>query len=68
MRVYQCDSCKKKTITNPYKVKMKEFALGVDFCCGILLPTKSKLKIKIHLCEDCYEGLQLLANKRRGEQ
>lgn len=67
MRVYQCDSCK-KTITNPYKEKMKEFYVGADFYNGMYFPIASKRKVKIHLCDDCYKGLQLIANNKRGEQ
>lgn len=62
MRVYQCDSCK-KTITNPHAVKMKEFYAGVDFDNGISFPVDVREKIKIHLCDDCYKGLRLIAKK-----
>lgn len=61
MRVYQCDSCY-KVIANPYTVKMKEFYLGVDTDClsGIPFPVESKREIKIHLCDECYKGLNLI--------
>ena len=65
MRVYQCDCCK-KIIEVPFTVKMKEFYLGVDTDCfsGIAIPIESKRKIKIQLCDDCYKGLHLIAEKR----
>lgn len=64
MRVYKCDSCY-KIIENPYHVKMKEFYLRVDieYFTRIRTPVKSKRKIKIQLCDDCYKGLHLIAEK-----
>jgi|GEM_PF-334567 hypothetical protein len=62
MRIYQCDCCK-EVIADPYTVKMKEFYLGaVDTDClsGIPIPVKSKRRIKIHLCDECYKGLNLI--------
>lgn len=68
MRVYQCDSCK-KVISDPYTVKMKEFYVGVDtdYFSGIGIPIESKRKIKIQLCDDCYKGLHLIAEKKEHE-
>lgn len=68
MRVYQCDSCK-KIIHNPYKVKMKEFYVGIDmeYFTRIGIPIECKRKIKIQLCDDCYEGLHLIAEKKERE-
>lgn len=66
MRVYQCDSCK-RTITNPHDVKMKEFYVGIDFIDFLGFPVNRKRKIKIHLCDDCYKGLHLIAENRRSE-
>jgi hypothetical protein len=61
MKVYQCDCCN-KVISNPYTVKMKEFYFGVDTDClsGIAIPIESKRRIKIHLCDECYKGLNLI--------
>lgn len=61
MRIYSCDSCY-KTISNPYIVKMKEFYIGVDTNClrGLCFPAESKRKVKIHLCDECYKGLNLI--------
>ncbi len=66
MKVYQCDSCE-KVIKEPYDSKMKEFYVGCEFTLGVALPTFEKRKVKIHLCEDCYRGLHLIAEKKRKE-
>lgn len=68
MKVYQCDCCN-KVISDPYTVKMKEFYLGVDTDClsGITISIESKRKIKIQLCDDCYKGLHLIAEKKERE-
>ncbi len=65
MRVYQCDSCY-KIIENPYIVKMKEFYVGIDieYFTRIETPIERKRKIKIQLCDDCYKGLHLIAEKK----
>lgn len=66
MRIYQCDSCY-KIIENPYIVKMKEFYIGrmdTDCSSGIVIPVERKRKIKIQLCNDCYKGLHLVAEKK----
>ena len=65
MRVYQCDSCY-KIIENPYIVKMKEFYVGIDteYFTRIKTLVKSKRKIKIQLCDVCYKGLNLIAEKK----
>lgn len=68
MRVYQCDCCN-KVISDPYTVKMKEFYLGVDtdYFSGIEIPVERKRKIEIHLCDDCYKGLHLIAERKEHE-
>lgn len=66
MKVYQCDSCK-KVITDPYKVKMKEFYVGADFDNGMYFPLEARKTVKIHLCDDCYKGLRLIAEKMERE-
>lgn len=65
MRVYKCDSCN-KLISDPYTVKMKEFYLGVDtdYFSGIAIPVECKRKIKIDLCDDCFKGLHVIAEKK----
>nr|DAE97502.1 MAG TPA: Protein of unknown function (DUF2757) [Caudoviricetes sp.] len=69
MRIYQCDCCE-KVISDPYTVKMKEFYLGMmdtDSSSGIVIPIDSKRKIEIHLCDDCYKGLHLIAERKEHE-
>lgn len=69
MRIYQCDSCN-KVISNPYTVKMKEFYVGMmdtDSSSGIVIPIESKRKIKIQICDDCYKGLHLIAERKERE-
>lgn len=41
---------------------MKEFYLGVDIDClsGIAIPIESRRRVKIHLCNECYKGLNLI--------
>jgi hypothetical protein len=71
MRIYQCDCCE-KVIADPYTVKMKEFYLDVDTDClsGTPIPIESKRRIKIHLCDECYKGLNLIGElvpKKKGK-
>lgn len=63
MKVYQCDSCK-KTITDPYEERMKEFRVACHFDPqhGVL-PMHDKRKRTVHLCKDCFYGLHYLAEK-----
>lgn len=65
MKVYQCDCCN-KVITDPYTVKMKEFYVGIDieYFSQIGIPIESKRKIKIQLCDDCFKGLHVIAEKK----
>ena len=69
MKVYQCDCCN-KVITDPYTVKMKEFYVGIDieFFSQIGIHIESKRKIKIQLCDDCFKGLHVIAEKKEREK
>lgn len=69
MKVYQCDCCN-KVITDPYTVKMKEFYVGIDieFFSQIGIPIESKRKIKIQLCDDCFKGLHVIAERKKHEK
>lgn len=72
MKVYQCDCCN-KVISDPYTVGMKEFYLGVDdtdyfSLIGIAIPVERKRKIKIDLCDDCFKGLHVIAEKKESEK
>lgn len=68
MKVYQCDCCN-KVISDPYTVKMKEFYVGIDmeYFTRIQIPIEINRKIKIQLCDDCYKGLHLIAEKKERE-
>jgi hypothetical protein len=46
---------------------MKEFYVGMmdtDSSSEIVIPIESKRKIKIQICDDCYKGLHLIAEKK----
>ncbi len=59
-----------KVISDPYKVKMKKFYVGVDidYFSGIEIPVERKRKIEIHLCDDCFKGLHAIAEKKEREK
>lgn len=63
MKVYKCDSCGVE-ISEPHKVRMKEFCLSGSNCdiWQVLMPSKDKRKV--HLCKDCYQGLYILAKRQ----
>lgn len=59
MITYVCDSCG-QVISEPFKVGMKEFC----YCRTdpfVLSPFKRK--IKVHLCKDCFYGLNKIARE-----
>jgi hypothetical protein len=51
---------------------MREFYLGFDADClgliGIAIPFECKRKIKIHLCDDCFKGLHVIAERKKREK
>lgn len=58
MITYICDSCG-QVILEPFKVGMKEFC----YCRSdrfVLSPCKRKTKV--HLCENCFKGLNKIAS------
>ena len=62
-KAYACDACG-MVITDPYKVKMREFYVGVEFDCGMAFPCNVKTcKSKVHLCDDCYHALHEIAKR-----
>lgn len=63
MRTFVCDACD-KVIDEPYEMKMKEFYVGCSFEYFGVLPNPSKRKIVVHLCDDCFHGLSLIAQKK----
>ena len=62
-QVYLCDACNVK-ITDPHKVKMKEFYVGCSYELFGTFPVDSTRKVKVHLCDDCYKGLRMIAKNR----
>lgn len=67
MKTYICDSCG-EIIDDPYKVKMKEFYVGMDIDYGIATPLKRKRISKVHLCDDCFSSLyEIAARKKEGD-
>lgn len=64
MNTYICDACG-SVITDPYKVKMKEFYIGCEFDYGTVFPRHSTRKQKIHLCDGCYRNLKNLVKETR---
>lgn len=63
MKVYKCDSCGVE-ISEPHKVRMKEFCLSVSNCDIWQVPMPSIDKRTVHLCKDCYQGLYILAKRQ----
>jgi hypothetical protein len=50
---------------------MKEFYVGmmdIDSGSGLVIPIERKRKIKIQICNDCYKGLHVIAEKRKREK
>jgi hypothetical protein len=67
MRVYKCDSCG-ITIEKPYEEEMKEFCFVAEIDEYGILPKPLKRKVKIHLCEDCFEGLYIIKKRKDIEE
>lgn len=65
--VYKCDACS-VMIDRPYDVQMKEFYIGCSFESYGVVPVNSRRKVKVHLCDECFKGLKMIArNLRRAE-
>lgn len=60
MQVYQCDSCR-DIISDPHRVKMREFDLESVFDNGSYFHISCKRRGKIHLCDKCFKGLNKIA-------
>ena len=66
-KVYKCDSCE-VMIEKPHNVKMKEFYVATEYDLGMAFPINSTRKVKIHICEECFNGLKQIGKnlgKRR---
>lgn len=64
MKVYQCDACG-KVIKDPYEENMKEFTVIAECDCSGVFPVNFKGRTKVDLCEECFHGLHLIAEKKR---
>ena len=67
MKVYKCDSCG-RIIESPHEERMKEFYIEATCEGFFVFPHNDKRKVKIHLCDDCFGGLQKIADKALKEQ
>lgn len=71
MKEYVCDVCR-SIITDPYYMNMREFCFTIDNGDIYEVPDKTKIKEKIHLCNNCFEGFKAIAiekiRKAKGEK
>ena len=63
MKAYVCDICG-LAIFEPHTVKMKEFCFTIDNSDIYQVPQKDKIKVKIHLCNNCFEGFKGIAKEK----
>lgn len=62
-KAYVCDACE-ITIIDPYEVKMKEFYVGCTYEFGSVFPCNATRRTRVHLCDDCYQALCEIAEKK----
>lgn len=67
MKSYVCDVCG-FVITNPFVARMREFCFTFDNADIYQVPEKTKIKEKIHLCNDCFEGFKAIAKEKARRQ
>lgn len=67
MKTYVCDACK-TIVSDPYKVRMKEFVYTAEFSFGYGFPVKTEFRKKIHLCERCFKNLRNIAIQKEGAE
>ena len=65
MKKYVCDSCN-KVIDDPFAARMTRFEFVPQYDCGCVYRLPMKNKIKIDLCENCFNGLKYIAEKKEG--
>lgn len=63
MRVYACDICG-DIMTEPHSARMREFCFTISNCDIYQVPQKDKQKVKIHLCNNCFEGFKCIAKEK----
>ena len=65
-KIYKCDACG-VAIDDPYNANMKEFYVGTQFEVEGVFPRFTTRKQTVHLCEECFRGLRLIAENLRKE-
>ena len=63
-KAYICDACG-AVIDNPNSQKMKEFVLNASYEYGTVLGSPAIKTKEIHLCDDCFHALHLIAEKEK---
>ena len=63
MKAYVRDICG-VAITEPYSAKMREFCFTISNCDIYQTPNKDKVKAKIHLCNNCFEGFKGIVKEK----
>lgn len=67
MQAYICDSCG-KVMTDPYHAKMREFYQGLSFEGMRPMAEDATKEITIHLCNDCFKGLNTIYENKLKEE
>ena len=63
MKIYKCDSCG-RMIEHPHKQKMKEFVVHMSLELGVFVSINLKKRQKIDICEECFDGLKNIAERK----
>lgn len=58
--VHVCDACR-KVIQHPHDQKMREFTLNTSYDYGTVLTNPTVERKEIHLCDNCFHALYLIA-------
>ena len=58
--VHVCDACG-KVIQHPHDQKMREFTLNTSYDYGTVLTNPTVERKEIHLCDNCFHALYLIA-------
>ena len=66
MKVYKCDACG-RMIENPHEAEMREYTYHTEVDEYGVWPFPIRRKTKIHLCGDCYHGLNVIAERAKME-
>lgn len=63
MKSYICDICE-IAIKEPYSAKMREFCFTFSNSDFDQVAEKTKRKVKIHLCNNCYERFKNIVKEK----